>query len=420
MGSQVMRKLTLALLLVACNPPRMEERIEQGLVESLSAPGWAGSPLEERMAHYRVPGISYAVIDDFEIALIRAHGVRRAGLEDPVMETTLFQSASIGKPVVAAAALRLVQQGKLALDEDVNRKLRSWRLPANEFGAHVTLRNLLSHSGGTTISGFPGYERGRPLPTLLQILDGKPPANSAPVRVDQVPGQSYRYSGGGYLIVQQLLLDNTDRPLAELLCKPSGMTDSYLYPLPEQLWNRVAHGHRADGGEIRGGWHRYPEIGATPLWTTPTDMARFGIELMRSYQGISNRLLSSAMAREMLTPQPGGFGLGFILVDDGGDRFHAMHAGANEGYRTLLVLYPERGEGAVIMTNGDRGDQLALELMRSLAREMGWVTGLVVELWMLAVLAALVLAAVVLLRRRRRSGPPLWDTRDRGNLGTRA
>ncbi|MHC4956543.1 MAG: serine hydrolase domain-containing protein, partial [Planctomycetota bacterium] len=277
----------------------------------------------------------------------------------------------------------------------------------------VTLRGLLSHAAGTTVHGLQGYERGAPLPTLRQILAGRPPANSPPVRVEWEPNKEYRYSNLGYMVVQQLMEDVTgngiEALLEETLLAPLGMDQSEFAPLPEDQWDRAARGHRADGKTLPGGWHVYPEKGATPFWSTPTDMAKFGAELMRSHQGRSERWLKRATTQTMLTTQPGGFGLGVALDDDGADRFYALHKGANEGYRTLLVLYPERGQGAVIMTNGDGGDALAQELLRSLSREYGWVPGLTLEIWMVVALvggAAVLFAGLLfgLRARRRRAG----------------
>ncbi|MHC4513579.1 MAG: serine hydrolase domain-containing protein [Planctomycetota bacterium] len=407
----------LAVILTACGPTRVENRIravETGLVEELSSPGWAGKTLAERMAHHRVPGLSLAVIDGFEISWAKGYGHLRAGRDEPVTPQTLFQTGSIGKPVVAVAALALVQAGKLDLDEDVNTRLQTWRIPTNELTVRVpvTLRQLLSHTAGASTHGYPGYQRGAPLPTLPQVLDGRPPANTPPIRVDWLPGEKHRYSSGGFLILQQLLTDVSGQTFAgligEIVFTPLGMQDSCYCPLPQNRWNRAAWGHRADGRPLPDGWHVYAESGAGPFWSTPTDMARFGIELMRSHQGRSDRLLSQVTAREMLTPQPGGFGLGVAVHDDGGDRFYALHTGSTEGFRTLMALYPKRGQGVVIMTNGDTGDLLTDELMKSLSREYGWVLGLTMQTWMLFVSGGVVVLLGGLLvfawraRRRRR------------------
>jgi CubicO group peptidase (beta-lactamase class C family) len=161
------------------------------------------------MEHYHVPGVSVAVFHDFRLAWARGYGIREAGSKQPVTTRTLLQAASIGKPITAAAVLGLVEAGRLSLDADVNTALRSWKLPANEWTRTraVTPRQLLSHSAGVTVHGFPGYAIGEPTPTLLEILNGQPPANTDPIVVDQEPAQKFRYSGGGYVILQQAIED---------------------------------------------------------------------------------------------------------------------------------------------------------------------------------------------------------------------
>ena len=137
--------------------------------------------LHQRMTYHKVPGFSIAFIDREELAWAKGYGVREAGQADPVTIDTIFQAASISKPVTAIVALRLVEAGFLDLDADVNDILRTWKLPKSKHtqvdGAYrpVTLRGLLSHTAGVTPRGYPGYPLGKPLPTLRQILDGKPP-----------------------------------------------------------------------------------------------------------------------------------------------------------------------------------------------------------------------------------------------------
>ena len=259
-------------------------RIENGLLSPVVV---AGRPiplmtLAARMAELKVPGVSIAVIYNGAIEWAKGYGAAEAGTQTPVTPRTLFQAASVSKPVAALAALRLVEQGRLVLDEDVNAKLKSWKVPENEFtkAEKVTLRRLLSHTAGLTVHGFGGYPADVPVPSLAQVLDGEKPANSAAIRVDIVPGTVWRYSGGGYTVMQQLLIDVTGRAfpdiLAELVLKPVGMTDStYEQPLPEARRGGAAAGHTSDGKLLPGRCHTYPEMAAAGLWTTPTDLARF-------------------------------------------------------------------------------------------------------------------------------------------------
>jgi CubicO group peptidase (beta-lactamase class C family) len=294
--------------------------------------------LPQLMDAFKVPGLSVAVVDDFKIVWAKPYGVTEAGANNPVTTSTLFQAASISKFVTAAGALYLVEHGKLSLDEDVNKELTTWKVPDNEFTAtqKVTLRRLLSHSAGTTVHGFPGYAVGEPIPTLVQILNGEKPANTAPVRVDLVPGTKQRYSGGGVTIEQLLIMDVTGKPFPQFMQQavlgPIGMTNStFDQPLPPALAAHAAAGTLADGKPVPGKWHIYPELAAAGLWTTPTDLAKFGIEIALSKNGKSNRVLSEAMTRQMLTPQIGDVGLGPFL-GTGGNPNEFDHAGSNVGY----------------------------------------------------------------------------------------
>src|SRR5919108_1750591 len=266
--------------------------------------------LDQRMLVHKVPGVSIAVIDSFRIVWARGYGVREAGGSDSVTTETLFQAASISKPVAALAALRLVQEGVLDLDEDVNRKLKSWKIPESPFTATqpVTLRRLLSHSAGLTVHGFRGYAATEAVPTFLQIVNGEAAANSRAIRVDTFPGARWRYSGGGYTVMQQVLVDVSGKSFPELMrtkvLNPLGMTRStYEQPLPPHLLGTAASGHRSDGTVVPGKWHTYPEMAAAGLWTTPTDLARYAIEIQLSRAGRSNKILSTAIVNEMLSPQ---------------------------------------------------------------------------------------------------------------------
>ncbi len=365
------------------NSNQLEERIRRvtnGLLPPITIKGQPPAPmnLDDRMRHYKVPGLSVAVIDNFSISWARGYGLREAGTEKRVTPDTLFQAASISKPVAATAALYLVEKGKLSLDEDVNAKLTSWKVPENDFTREqkVTLRRLMSHSAGLTIHGFPGYAADKPVPTVVQILEGEGPANTRPVRVDTMPGSKWRYSGGGYTVMQQLMIDVTGKTFPQLmsevtLSKAGMRASAYEQPLPQARREQASAGHRPNGEKIKGDWHTYPEMAAAGLWTTPTDLARFAIEIQKSKAGKSNRILSKKMIDELLTPQSGDYGLGLGLEGKGAaQRF--MHGGSNEGFRCFMMAYTELGKGIAVMTNSDNGDWIVQEIIRAVAREYGW------------------------------------------------
>ena len=333
--------------------------------------------LEKLMQLYKVPGLSIAVIDNFQIVWAKAYGVIETGSATPVTPTTLFQAGSISKPVAATAALYLVEQGKLSLDENVNQKLKTWKVPDNEFTKteKVTLRRLMSHTAGLTVHGFPGYDVDDPIPTLVQILNGEKPANTAPIRVDLVPGTQVRYSGGGVTIEQLLTMDVTGKAFPaltrEVVLEKIGMTDSsYEQPLPVAQAAKTASGTRADGKAIHGRWHIYPEMAAAGLWTTPTDLCKFAIEIALSKNGKSNRVLSQAMTRQMLTPVLDEAGLGFFLDKNNPGQFG--HNGADEGFQALLTMNSDSGKGVAIMANSDNGIAVGDLLMKSVAKEYVW------------------------------------------------
>jgi CubicO group peptidase (beta-lactamase class C family) len=357
------------------------ERIENGLLPAATIKGQsiARMNLAERMKHYNVPGVSIAFFENGQIAWTRGYGLADIASGRRVTAKTLFQSASISKPAAALAVLRLVQEGKLNLDEDVNLKLRSWKIPENEFTKQekVTLRRILSHSAGMNIRRFPGYASDEALPTTLQILNGEKPANTAPIRVDTVPGTIWRYSGGGYVTMQLLLSDVTHKAVPQLLdeivLRPIGMTHStFEEPLPKSLWDSAATPYREDGKPVKGGWHSYPEITPAALWSTPSDIAHMAIEVQNEYAGKSNKILSSQMMHEMLSHQKDNWGLGFEL-EAPGHKLRFSHGGSNEGFRCTLQAYTEApGQGIVIMTNGDQGWNLLNEILRAVSKEYGW------------------------------------------------
>jgi len=354
-------------------------RVESSIVPLGSRPHdrVTGVPLTERMAFYAVPGVSIAVINEYHLEWARGYGVREAGKPEPVTTESLFQAGSVSKPVAAVTALQLVCAGRLDLDADVNDSLRSWKIPANgAWQPRVTMRHLLSHSGGVTVHGFPGYRREGAIPSLLHVLQGAYPANTTPIRVDTLPGTQFRYSGGGTTVLQQLLIDSTGKSLPqvarELVFEPLGMRNStYEQPLPGAYWDQAVAGHRTGGGVVEGKWHVYPEMAAAGLWTTPTDLARLVMDIQAVRAGKPHTILSRDMVNDMLTPQVESRGLGFALAGSGAHaRF--LHGGDDQGFTCRLVAYSECGLGAIVMTNSDEGVPLLDEIFHAIAAEYDW------------------------------------------------
>lgn len=333
--------------------------------------------LAQRMAHYRVPAVSVAVIDKCRIVDARAFGTN-AGGGPPVTPKTLFQAGSISKSVAAVAALRLVEAGRLPLDSDVRPLIIKWGVGdgAAVPAAPVTLRRLLNHTAGLNQIGGKGYARGAPLPSLDQILAGAPPANTPRVEVEKVPGSTWVYSSGGYYVAQALMTHATGESfpaIAErLVFGPAGMKESsFDQPLEARRGRRAANAVGPDGSPMPGGWRVNPELAAGGLWTTPTDLARFLVALARDMRGEGRHLLGPVAVREMTTRGLKDWGLGVQLGAAEGPR-RIGHTGHNVGFVSEFVMYPDSCQGAVVMTNADQGGWLVTEVLRAIGDAYGW------------------------------------------------
>ncbi len=332
------------------------------------------------MKAHRITGLSLAIIENGEIAKARGYGFTDQSHSTPVTTSTLFQAGSISKPVAALGALCLVESGQLSLDDDVNRWLKTWKVPENEFTKQekATLRRILSHSAGLTVHGFPGYAVDAPIPTLVQVLDGAKPANTRAIRVDLMPSSTFRYSGGGYTVMQQMIIDVTGKPFPEFMREnvltPLHMSAStYEQPLPKEAAAATATGHDAKGNPVEGKWHVYPEMAAAGLWTTPSDLARFAIGIQQALAGKSSPVISRAMASQMLTVQIGKNGLGLAL-EGSGKTLRFSHGGRNEGFDAFLGAYAETGQGLVVMINANDNSGAVNRILNAVARQYHWPT----------------------------------------------
>ena len=364
-------------------PPALQARItrvEHGLCMPVVVQGAPNQKmiLTERMAFYQVPAVSIALINNGRVEWARAYGMADIARQQPATVRTLFQAGSVSKSLSAIGALRLVEQGKLSLDEDVNHQLTAWKIPPSELtrAKTVSLRLLLNHSAGLTVHGYQGYARGQAVPTLVQVLNGTPPANSEPVRVDVAPGSLWRYSGGGYSVVQLLLTEATrqpfDRYIQTAVLDRLGMTQStFACPLPRNRHSLAATAYDGHGQALAGRWHTYPESAAAGLWTTASDLARVVLAVQQAEAGQSDQVLSHSMASTMLTRGLGEYGLGFY-VEKLDQTTSFSHSGGTEGFRAQLYGYTRSGQGVVVLTNSDNGAALISEILSSVAAEYGW------------------------------------------------
>ncbi len=378
----------LVLILFSCQPaadPSSEDAllaeikaIENSLSSSLRIKGEEvkSYTIEERLAEYEIPGISVAIVRNGKLHWAKGYGLANTETGQLVDTATLFQAASISKPVSGMGALKLVQEGKLALNKDINQYLTSWKLPENSFTntVKVNLRHLLTHTGGTTVHGFPGYTQTDKFPTDIEVLNGQ--GNTAPIYVDTLPGAISRYSGGGYTIVGRAIEDISGQSFADymqaVVLSPLGMKHStFIQPLPKELHAQASAAFDKKGEMYAGLWHNYPEQAAAGLWTTPSDLARFAIGIQEAFAGKSEKVLSQDITEVMLTKDKWSYGLGPGLRGEG-DSLIFQHGGKNAGYTCQLFSYAKRGDAMVVMSGSDNAARLIEEIQRAAAELYGW------------------------------------------------
>lgn len=342
--------------------------------------GFDALTLAQVMARLNVPGVSIAVVKDFEVHWAKGYGVADVTTSRPVETSTRFQAASISKPITALAAMRLAQDQKLDLDADVNAALTSWKVPETDLtrGHPVTPRALFSHTSGADDGfGFPGYDPALPRPTLVQILNGEAPSNVGAVHFARPPFAGFKYSGGGLTLMQLAIADLTRQDFAAFMqatvLGPLRMTSSsFVQPPPPEVVAQLSRAHNGQGRAMNTAWHVYPEQAAAGLWTTPTDLARVLIEVQTALRGPAGRVLSRQSAKEMTSPVGvGPYAVGFA-VEQRGEGWYFGHGGSNWGFQADVLGHLRKGYGVAIMTNGDRGRALITEIEARVAAAYHW------------------------------------------------
>ena len=353
------------------------------------------------MEEHSVPGVSLAAIDGFAVVYVRAYGDAEPGR--PVTPDTLFQAASLSKPVAGLVAAAIAEQGRIDLEADVTTMLTNWRLPPSEYDETITLRMLLAHRAGINVPGFPGYMLHEHLPELDLLLLGVRDKNE-PIRVVARPGTERKYSGGGFLVAQLAIEDHTGLLFEEIaeseVFGVLGMERSTFQLLYPEDRETLAVGHKADGTEVAGGgWHQYPETTAGSMWTTAGEYAVLVADVMRSYVDDSGTVVDQATAELLLDPD---FAVGFGVSREQ-DGIAIGHAGDNAGYKSEFVAVPHLGQGVVVLTNSDGGLDLTAEVIDEVGGQFGWPwTGWSTPLWMFLLGLGLVVGVAVVIGRHRR------------------
>jgi CubicO group peptidase (beta-lactamase class C family) len=357
------------------------EIIENNLIKNVQIKGDSVKKFNiyDRMKHYNVPGVSIAVVENGKIKWAKGYGLANTKNDAKVDTETLFQAGSISKPVAALSVLKLMEDGAVELDKNVNEYLQGWQIPENEFtkDEKVTLERLLTHTAGTTVHGFPGYTQKDSFPEIIDVLNGN--GNTPKIYVDTKPGTNWRYSGGGYTVMEKAVEDVSGMPLEQYMEQnffvPLGMKNStYEQPISEKYQQNISVAYYEDGSLIEGLWHNYPEQAAAGLWTTPTDLALYCIEVQEILKGKSDGVLSKETIEKMLTKHKNNWGLGPMLNGEK-DSLVFGHGGKNAGFTNNFVAYAHLGHAVIVMTNADQGGQLAREIELGIYEYYNWPMG---------------------------------------------
>ncbi len=346
--------------------------------------------ITERMAEYNIPGLSIAVINNYELEWAKSYGVKNIHSKEPITLDTIFQAASISKVLVATLALHLVEKKVLDLDEPVNNKLKDWKIPDSEFTKEkeITLRHVLTHTSGISMP-FTGFSREEgSAPTILQTLKGEAPAKNDPAEVIFEPESRHQYSNFGFIIIEKLLEDVTGKKLRdianEILFESLEITNSFFEYPTKELQKRMIYPHNYNSGKVF-----EPHVGLSPgvfgcggLISTSSDIAKIAIELMNDYQGKSNKILSQSMAKQMITNNltldpihnygSTGQGLGIFLCEKENNFFFTHRGGGEPGSSSIFMANPESGHGVAMMANSNVGHVLFESIKFTIAKEYEW------------------------------------------------
>ena len=332
--------------------------------------------IQERMDFYKVPGVSIAIVENKKLKWAKGYGYANIKTREKINTNTLFQAGSISKPLAALSILKLYENDSLKLNKDINYYLKYWKITDRKFTKKqkVTLERLLSHTAGINIHGFPGYQQKEKTPTIIDVLNGE--GNTGRIVVETIPGSTWKYSGGGYIIAQKVVEDITNksfnRYMLDNILLPMGMKNSTYQKLtPENSQTNISSGYNSDGKVIDGLWHNYPEKAAAGLWTTPKDLALYCIKIQEIISGKKNEILKKRTLKKMFIKHKNNWGLGPALREENGSLIFE-HTGKNAGFTNEMIANAEKGYALIIMTNSDNGKNLISEIKNAIFKYYKW------------------------------------------------
>jgi CubicO group peptidase (beta-lactamase class C family) len=401
MKNTIILFLTLSIGQILAQNKLVTDRItevENNLIPFVPVKNFKGWNILDRMKYYKVPGLSIAVIKDYKIDWAKGYGSADTTKNIKVMTETMFSAGSISKFVMAVTALKMVENRQIELEKPIDNYLTSWKIAENDFTKKtpITLRMLLSHSAGTSQSSYFGFTPTQPLPSIVEILSGAKISETRPVVVNSEPNARFQYSGGGSIIAQLALMDVSKKSFSdltqELIFDKLGMTNStFEQPIPGKFTDQSSWAY-SSASWFKGMPYVYPQQAAAGLYTTPTDLAKFFIDIQKSYLG-KGKILKQTTTKQMLSAQQnvsdGSYkeqiGIGPFLIQrtDNNDLngVYFEFTGVNAGFLAYGIASVTNGNGAIIMLNsGDDVNGLGKEIRRAIAKTYDWTNFLPTEI----------------------------------------
>lgn len=374
----IILSLCTLLLVTACNEPKEKPSIdfENNLIPSIQVTTETRFyKLEDRMSHYKVPGIQIAIVSNGKLVWNKGYGISRVDDSISVDSKTLFQAGSISKSITAFTVMKLVEKGVLDLDEDIRTYLKTWKLPDSKFTQDtiVTLRMLLSHTSGMNNSNHPGFPQNEYLPKLNELLNGYERYKG--VNFDTIPNARYRYSNTGYAVIQKIIEDVTNQSFnivtKDEVFEPLGMQNSYFYPFQHDDEEQdISYAYNREGKLIKGYWFNAATLSSGGLWTTAEDLSKFLIAFQDALDS-ETKIISETHAHQMITRVKANYGLGFDLKNKK-DSLVFYHTGKNRGFTNIMMASKKGKNAVVVLTNGDNGGYLFSEVIRGISKVNNW------------------------------------------------
>jgi CubicO group peptidase (beta-lactamase class C family) len=318
-----------------------------------------------RLKEKNVPGIAVAVIDNGKVIYKKGIGFADLNNKIKVASQTGFNIGSTSKMFTAWGIMKLVESGKIDLDAPIEKYITKWRLQKSSFDNNkVTIRSLLSHTAGLSVHGYPGFQPNEKMPSLVESLDGENGSAKAnePVEIIIEPQTKFKYSGGGYTILQLLIEEISGESFASYMQKeiftPLGMKHTNFI-INNHTLEHSAKPYDENGNEIK--LERFTAQAAAGLHTTLNDLIKFAEASLKENSVLTEKSLEEMRTSNSITK--GRYGLGYMIFPFGKITVKG-HAGSNDGWESGFMLDFKHKSGMIILSNGSQGKSVLMATLK--------------------------------------------------------